>query len=410
MPYGLLRFIHAGDFHLERTPHGLAEIPVALRKLLVECPYLAAERVFESAISEQVDFVVLAGDVIDPHVAGPHATLFLAEQFNKLRARRIPVYWAGGQADVIDQDWTVIDWPDNVHLFSAERVEAFTVERDGRPLARIVGRSTDVQARVPADGLPADRDGLFTVGVAHCGSEGDPPTDFGVDYWALGGRHAAWSVPGTHGTAHFAGSPQGRCPDETGPHGCALVQVETDGRVRTNFQPTDVLRFLDERLDLPDHAGLDHLEAEVQARVGALSAEHSGCALLVRWLIDGPPRLRAQLRHGATSAELLDRMRREQCERHPPVWSLTLDTEGIRTMPTLGHDQDNMLGDFLRALRRQADGDSPLDLSGYLESAAMEPALQSMSNLADPALRTHVLLRAASLGIDLLTAEGTSCT
>ena len=54
------RFIHASDFHLERPPRGLTEVPDHLRAPFVDAPYRAAERVFDAAIKERVDFVVLA--------------------------------------------------------------------------------------------------------------------------------------------------------------------------------------------------------------------------------------------------------------------------------------------------------------------------------------------------------------
>ncbi|HJS06952.1 MAG TPA: metallophosphoesterase, partial [Pirellulales bacterium] len=58
------RFLHTSDFHLEQPPAGLAEIPDHLRDLLVEAPYRAAANVFQAAIESEVDFVVLAGDLV----------------------------------------------------------------------------------------------------------------------------------------------------------------------------------------------------------------------------------------------------------------------------------------------------------------------------------------------------------
>ena len=59
------RFIQSSDFHLERPPRGLAEVPDHLRTG-TRHPYRAAERVFDAAIKERVDFVVLVGDLLDP--------------------------------------------------------------------------------------------------------------------------------------------------------------------------------------------------------------------------------------------------------------------------------------------------------------------------------------------------------
>ena len=79
------RFLHTSDFHLEMPLYGFAEIPAHLRDQLIDSPLQAAARVFETAILEDVDFVVLAGDIIDPSTAGPYAIAFLLEQFELLR-------------------------------------------------------------------------------------------------------------------------------------------------------------------------------------------------------------------------------------------------------------------------------------------------------------------------------------
>src|SRR6185295_1398767 len=141
------RFIHASDLHLERPPGGLSDVPDHLRLALVEAPYRAAERAFDAAIKERVDFVALAGDVIDPTVAGPRGLVFLAEQFRKLADKSIIVYWAGGRGDDFDrwvERWSV---PDNVVRFPTGRVQRIVHRRDGEPVAQILGTSS--QQRKP---------------------------------------------------------------------------------------------------------------------------------------------------------------------------------------------------------------------------------------------------------------------
>ena len=39
-----LRFVHAGDLHLERPLSGVSEVPDHLREAFLEAPYLAAEQ------------------------------------------------------------------------------------------------------------------------------------------------------------------------------------------------------------------------------------------------------------------------------------------------------------------------------------------------------------------------------
>ena len=94
-----LRFIHASDFHLERPLGGVEEIPPALTDTFVDPPFQAASRVFDAAVDEQVGLVLLAGNLLQPTFAGPRGLVFLTEQFERLNARHIPVFWVTGRAD-----------------------------------------------------------------------------------------------------------------------------------------------------------------------------------------------------------------------------------------------------------------------------------------------------------------------
>src|SRR5260221_899925 len=102
------RFLQASDFHLEQPPHGLPEIPDHLIEPLAEAPYCAAARVFDLALAEEVDFVLLAGNLVHPHRTGPHGLTFLHEQFTRLAQRAVAVYWAAGEIDCREQ------WPANI--------------------------------------------------------------------------------------------------------------------------------------------------------------------------------------------------------------------------------------------------------------------------------------------------------
>ncbi len=104
------RFIHASDFHLERPMQDVLDLPDHLRRILVDAPWKAAAAVFEHAIVDNVDFVVLSGDLLNPVSAGAQGVAFLLEKFEELAAKEIEVYWAGGAADDPDR------WPEAVAL------------------------------------------------------------------------------------------------------------------------------------------------------------------------------------------------------------------------------------------------------------------------------------------------------
>ena len=162
-----LRLLHASDLHLEQPIYGLAAVPDHLRELFVEAPYRAAEQVFETALAEDVDAVLLAGDVLSVDRAGPPAIMLLLEHFARLGDRGIPVYWAGGGVDQPDHWPRSVTPPENVHVFPVGRVETLDLVRHGEPLARVQGTSCREDGSVEVGGFHRDAHGLFTIGVAH---------------------------------------------------------------------------------------------------------------------------------------------------------------------------------------------------------------------------------------------------
>jgi DNA repair exonuclease SbcCD nuclease subunit len=202
-----LRFVQAGDLHLERPLSGVSEVPDHLREAFLEAPYLAAEQVFETALTEGADAVLLAGDVVHLDRAGPRAIVFLIEQFQRLADHGIAVYWASGQVDPADAWPLSAALPANVQRFPAGRVGNFEHQRDGQTVARIQGVSRSAGQAVDDSGFYRDAKGLFTVGVAHGtaaapGAEGDR-----VHYMAIGGQHRRQTVDQSPGIAHYAAAP-----------------------------------------------------------------------------------------------------------------------------------------------------------------------------------------------------------
>jgi len=87
-----IKFIHAADLHLDQPISGLSELPTHLRSGLSSAPYSAAEKIFDLAIAERVDFVLLCGDLYDSDSGSARAYAFLLTQFQRLAEKNIHVY------------------------------------------------------------------------------------------------------------------------------------------------------------------------------------------------------------------------------------------------------------------------------------------------------------------------------
>jgi DNA repair protein SbcD/Mre11 len=400
-----LRFVHAGDLHLERPLTGVSEIPAHLREAFLEAPYLAAEQIFETALTEGADALLLSGDVVHLDKAGPRAIVFLLEQFRRLADHNIAVYWAGGQIDPVDAWPVTATLPPNVHRFPSGRVGNFEHQRGDKTIARIQGISRSPGQGVDDSGFHRDAKGLFTIGVAHGtaaapGSEGDR-----VHYMALGGQHRRQTVDQSPGIAHYAGTPQGRTPEETGAFGCTVVSVDESGHVKTNFVAVDVVRFITETIELTAGADVKTLMPQFDVRVNNLKSKHPDRDLLVTWQITGDGELLNELRPGGLSDEIVSQLRHLYGQKSPSVWSVAIECDEPLCVPEEWYDEETIRGDVLRQLRELEESDDiPLDLEEFFPASLKGSPLAELAKVSK-ADRAGLLVAASKLSMDLMALD-----
>ncbi len=120
------RFLHSADFQLDQPLYGLTEIPDPLRSALMDGAYRAAERVFDTAISEKVGFVCLTGDLLNLAHPTARSISFLRDQFERLDEQGITVYWSGRHQDGAHHWPALIPLPASIHHFGPSAVETIT--------------------------------------------------------------------------------------------------------------------------------------------------------------------------------------------------------------------------------------------------------------------------------------------
>jgi hypothetical protein len=436
-----LRFIQAGGFQLHQPMHGLAEVPDHLMQSLVEAPYLAAERVFDAAVAEGVDFVLLAGDLCNPHCAGARGLVFLARQFARLADHGIAVYWAAAPTDG-RLDWPAhLVWPAGVHVFAANRVEHLTHHRDGKPVCQIAGFSVDERptaaqatitahsatpsspmASFPVTSLAPSAAGLFSIAIVPGPLPFDPDEMPAIGhYLARGGlpRAATVVAESPPGVAHCTGMPQGRGPRDIGPFGCTLVHVEdiekldSQDQIRLTPIPTDVVRWQEETVLWPPLNETPDLERLLHERMRSLIAAADGRTLLVRWRIAGSHAEigninASNINASNLAAELVSMLRTEYGFSETPAWTVSLSVVPA-DLPESWRQQQTLLGEFLRRtgeLESANVGGTELDcfLDSFLPEPQLAGALADRINLVDSTVRANVLRQAAILGAELLSS------
>ncbi len=425
------RFIHASDFHLERPPRGLTEVPDHLRDLLIDAPYEAAAHVFHAAIEQEVDFVVLSGDLLDADATGPRGPLFLLDQFRRLGDHGIEVFWAGSALDAPERWPDGFDLPDNVRQFPVGGTGEFLFQQGGFPMARLLGQSrtafrntgvkpdaengeparTRVVRNLTATDYDRDEGGLFTIGVLHAAeSELTPLHNAPVEYFALGGSHSYRPALGPRRNSYYPGMPQGRDPNATAVHHCLLVHVEGAAVVEVRPIATDALRWCDGVIALSEDATADNMDeyllAACEQEVTELVAGGPPISHLVRWIVSGPPHLTGRLRQLKRSAALLKTLRAKYGNGSPAIWSVSIQPDDQTPLPEEMTTQENFLGDFLRTLNRYAEGEQErkLELEMFLDPETPD-SLQRLVRLAGAATRQRVLGQVAHLGSALLSGQ-----
>jgi DNA repair exonuclease SbcCD nuclease subunit len=398
-----VRFLHVSDLHLERTLGGLVSVPNRLRDDFIDATFQGAENAFQAALGEKVDFVLLAGDIIDVETAGPRAIDFLLTHLQRLEEHLIPVYWAGGEVDKLD-DWpTEVPLPKSVHVFPLGGVEEFQFKRKDRTVATIRGQSYRSGQPFRAADYAIRAEGPSRIAMAYIPEcETITLREQAVDYWALGGHHQAMDLAPEMGIARFSGNPQGLGPDEFGPHSCTIVQIEL-GRARLQTIETDVLRWRKERIELPADADRRDLTQAIRHRLKEIRPDRAGLLTLVRWSISCHGSLSRELRQDTVRDSVLASI--SDASGDSNVVSVLIEPED-RPVPADRFEEETILGDFLRKVRElEQDHGRVIDLIEYLPESPVKHELVSLVRLSTPAEHKRILERAIMLGMEFLDAD-----
>ncbi|MCA9212068.1 MAG: DNA repair exonuclease [Planctomycetales bacterium] len=401
-----VRFLHASDLHLELTLGGLTSVPAWLRDDFIDAPFKAAENVFNTAINENVDFVILAGDVLDIETAGPRAIDFLLSQFDRMREHKVKVYWCGGVVDDPDL-WPVeIALPKHVHVFPTNAPKAFEFKRRDRVMATILGQSRRGadENRLTAYSMAAASGAK--IAVAHGNFDKHTLQKHPVDYWALGGEHNSATVYQEQSAARYCGSPQGFSPDETGQHGCSIVAIE-HGRASARDVTTQAINWHREPLQLAADSTRKDLEQSILNQSQHLQANNRSGLTLVTWDVSCSGPLANDLRNDRMCETILASIsqKRDGRPNDNEVVSVAIELEP-QLIADGKFEEETILGDFLRTVREyEQDPNRIFDLAEYLPETTVRHEVVSALSMSSPTERTKMLRRVAALGMELLSGE-----
>lgn len=381
-----MRFLHISDVHLDTA---FAGRPDALRRRLRHASLEALERCVATALEEEVDALLIAGDLFDGPYLSFETERFLLRQLRRLTGEGIQVVYATGNHDPgSGHRATGLDWPGGVTVIAREDPVTVPVHRRTGELAGHVtgaGHATThetgdlsrrlapaADARVPQVALLHTQVATAAARQAHhayAPSTLEQLRAAGFHYWALGHVHLRQELSGEP-PVHYCGNLQGRSPRETGPKGGLLVDLGDPARPHVEFREFAPVRW--EKLavaTVADASTLDEVAGEVvraweEARTADPGSENTEWMVAVELV--GPSPIWRQLREPRELETIED----EVAARLDVVGAEVRARVHPRVRPDEHLERRDVLGATLRLCRAVADGSevppiAETDLAGF---------------------------------------------
>ena len=165
----------------------------------------------------------------------------------------------------------------------------------------------DNRYRSPMDDF-ADADEAIAEAQSRHGSFSHDTHGDVIDYIALGGPPMRQTFVTEEGLAHHPGTTQGMNERETGSCGVTLVELDRQGKGRSAFIPTSVVRWEHARVALSCDATVDELQAAIRETVLNLTPATTEKICVIRWSIPGNGQLEQQIGTSARLQEMIERI------------------------------------------------------------------------------------------------------
>lgn len=386
-----MKFVHAADMHLDSPMRGLEDYVGAPTERLRLATRRAMDRVVELCLSEQVEFLLIAGDLFDTACRDFNSALSAVAQIQRLNRARIPVYLILGNHDSRDEMARQVPWPENVTLFDHKHPQ--TVRHPHLPVA-IHGMSYPkrevLENLVP--GYPSPITDCFNIGLLHTNAGGNPnhdsyaPTSVeeliakGYDYWALGHVHD-WQLLSTQPHIAYSGTTQGRHAKEVGAKGCLLVTVEERQVISVDFRETDVMRWFRETIVLQPDDDEANLLDRTRRTLRQITQDADGRLAAVRLTFEGRCAVHQQLARDASRQQIIADLRGLAGDFGDDVWieKIKFQTQSPINLDAMRRRQD-LVGDLLRDL--SAIAQDPVRLAALSDELLKPLAARAGAELA----------------------------
>jgi len=304
------RFVHAADVHLDSPLRSLALRDHALADLVGNATRRAFAGVVRTCLDEQVDALLLSGDLYDGDQTSMKTARFLAGQVHRLHAAGVKVFLIRGNHDALSKITRELTFPDSSVTIFGGRASAVSVERERGAVPIAIHGISFAQPHAPESLLARFKppvEGAVNIGLLHTslgGSEDHDPyapcamADLhaaGFRYWALGHIHKRSTSEGD-ATVVMPGMPQGRDIGEAGAKSVTLATVGDDGSILIEERVTSVAQFERVAVDLDGVADWRGMVGALERALGEARDRVASEHLVARVRLTGTTPLAWRLR------------------------------------------------------------------------------------------------------------------
>lgn len=414
-----IKFLHTADLHLDTPFKGLSNINRELAGRLKNATFSSFQRIIDICIEEQVDFLLVGGDIFDSEAKSLAAQLRFTEELKRLNMAGIPAYIITGNHDPLVSWMEELEMSEMVYRFASTQVDVVTFYKESKALADIYGASFEeksVDWNLAQSFELKKEPAPFSIALMHgtisSVSSHHPYAPFsledikgkGFDYWALGHVHKRLLVHPSHPAVVYPGNPQGRDFGETGQRGCYIVELDDKLPPTLRFIPTQQIRFEELEVDV-SKADKIHLlgESIAEAIKGIDDGVHKTSHIL-RIRLLGRAALHHHLSQAAEVEALMHMLNEGQLQQDCFQW---IDKISVHTMPDIDLENLAKANDFtaevLRTFHEIAANTSMLDeiLQGLETEFSSQASKRELKDLSEED-KQEILMKAKWMLIDQL--------
>lgn len=322
----MIKLLHLADLHFDTVLKSRRE---ETRRHLRDALRTALENAVSCAVREEVDAVLIAGDLFDNENLGYSTERFILSQMKTLGDAGIPVVYATGNHDPGGgaSRASRIEWPSNCVFIDQPTpiVTELTSRRTGRAFNVVAAgfSSREVDDNIAASFPEASGSDPY-IGILHtlvtdspragghsryapCLSEDLRNT--GYAYWALGHIHVRHQVK-NNVPAWYAGNIQGSTPREAGPRGGLLVTIDGSNRADVTFRQFSPVIWETIDVSLMEHVEhMDQLARELERVATDKLSHHPVNSTMLRFRLQGQAPICSELNNSSVVKELEETMR-----------------------------------------------------------------------------------------------------